>query len=62
MISVRIDARDIKVDALSLWKELTKRILKRRIEDEKKFTIPKIIRFETYRPVAAIKNDNEKDM
>ncbi len=62
MISARSDARDIKISALPLWKESTKRILKRRVEDEKKFAISKIIRFGAYRPVAAIENDSEEDV
>ncbi len=59
---VRIDTRDVKVDILSLWKEFIKRILKRRVEDEKKFIIFKIIRFGAYRPVTAINNDSEEDV
>ncbi len=62
MISVKTDTRDVKADILSLWKEPIKRILKRRVEDEKKFTIPKIVRFRAYRPIAAINNDSEKDV
>ncbi len=62
VISVRINTRDIKAGILSLWKELIKRILKRRVEDEKKFAISKIVRFGAYRPVAAINNDSEEDV
>ena len=54
--------RDVKVDILSLWKESIKRILKRRVEDEKKLVVFKIVRFGAYRPVAAIDNDSEEDV
>ncbi len=54
--------RDIKVGILPIWKEPTKRILKWRVEDEKKLTISKIIRFKMYRPVAVINNDSEEDV
>jgi len=32
------------------------------VEDEKKFVVFKIVRFRTYRPVAVINNDSEKDV
>ena len=32
------------------------------MEDKKKFTIPKIVSFKAYRPIAAINNDSEKDV
>ena len=62
VMEARTDTRDIKADTLPSWKEPTKRILKRRVEDEKKLTIPKIVRFRAYRSVVAIDNDNEKDV
>ena len=62
VILIRTDTRDIKADTLSSWKKPIKRILKRRVEDEKKLTIPKIIRFKAYRPIAAINNDSEKNV
>jgi len=62
IILVRIDTRDVKADTLPLWKEFIKRILKRRVEDEKKLAVSKIIRFEAYRPIAAIDNNNEEDV
>jgi len=59
---VRTDTRDVKVNILPSWKEPTKRILKRRVEDKKKLTIPKIIHFEAYRPVVVINNDSKKNV
>jgi len=32
------------------------------MEDKKKFTIPKTIRFEAYRPVVVINNDSEENV
>ncbi len=61
-MSAKTDTRDVKVDILLLWKESTKRILKRRVKNEKKLIIFKIVRFEAYRPVAAIKNDSEENI
>ena len=62
MILAKTDTRDIKVDILSLQKEPTKRIPKRRVKDKKKLTIFKIVRFKAYRPVGAIDNDSEEDV
>ena len=62
MILIKINTRDVKVDTLSLWKESFKRILKRRMEDKKKFVIFKIVRFKAYRLIAAINNDSEEDV
>ncbi len=61
-MSARIDTRDVKIDILPLWKKPIKRILKRRVEGEKKLAISKTIRFGAYRPVAAINNDSEKNV
>ncbi len=62
VITARADTRDVKVNILLLWKEPIKRILKRRIEDEKKLTISKIVRFIIYRPITIINNNSEKDV
>src|SRR6266498_5005418 len=54
--------RDWNSDVCSSDLEPTKRILKRRVEDKKKLTIPKTVRFKAYRPVAAINNNSEENV